>query len=96
MIYNTLALADATLAMINFLYTEDNADLVLESYRGEDEYGYKLINHKEEQTVSFCQSASGDDLVIYPSGEWEGVYFNCDDLFNAAKYIMERLENNNG
>ena len=104
MIYNTLALANATLGMFEFLYNEDDNDYLLQAYKGLGESGYTLINHDTATAVSFCQSASGDSLVVYAGNRWKvlsmeqeqldelGVWFGCDELFKAAKHIMRNLD----
>jgi hypothetical protein len=101
MIYNTLTLADATLTLFKYLYNQDESHYVLEAWGSLGESGYKLTN--QDTSVAFAQSAAGDGLVIYSGDRWElpkwtqvkldiiAVEFNCDDLFNAVKHIMETL-----
>ena len=103
MIYNTMALANSVLAMVDFLGT-DTKEYILYAYKGLGESGYTLIRQGSDMSISFAQSASGDSLVVYPCDRWVvakltqeelddiSVYFGCDDLFNAAKYIIDSLE----
>lgn len=103
MIYNTMKLADATLSMVEFLMEEDD-ELVLNPFNSGGENGYTLRRLDDKSTpVSFAQYTGGDSLVIYKGNQYSinnlsfdkrdnlMMLFGCDDIFNAAKYILEKL-----
>ena len=102
MIINTLLLPNATLALVEFLH-DSSDEYVVSAYKGAGESGYTIINNKgiSNQSASFAQSAGGDSLVVYPTERWTisklsleelddiSEYFGCDNLFNAAKAIID-------
>ena len=103
MLYNCFTHANIVLAALEVLlrYTED--ELILTAWKGLGESGYVITNQEQQISAAFCQSAGGDNIVVYAANHWKLIemsveelddiaeFFSHDEPYGAARYILSSI-----
>lgn len=107
-IYRTTRLAEAVLANVEWLMSEED-EYILEHYQNGRERGFTLRNSKKELQVAFSENRNSDSIVLYlgkfadfemagnvPSDEVysKKEFFSYNESAQAAKRVIEYLGGN--